>query len=308
MASYADWSRRRDADAAYPSGPGFGYSPSPGLQAGYSPSPGPQAGFGTSEAMSRLAPRVIGGGIGGYGAASPAPSALSGVPTPGSYSPQYAPPVGTPGPLSHSYVPPPASQARVDPYFNGRPDPYFTGMDRNRSEGHLDKGGFSSYPSFVAPAPSGGVIVDGYRQVDQGEAWESGGYRYRLGDRYALDGEGRGRYASAGYGQSPDSVPAHRGAGAGYPGYSGAGAGYGPGAGYPGVSNAYGNYDHLHDSHAVHELPSHQQYHGPMPPPSAPGTPAALPPYMQEDETGQRKAKKKDKKKDGKKKKGAGCC
>lgn len=160
----------------------------------------------------------------------------------------------------------------------------------------------SAYSSFVAP-------VQAPRDLSNhgpGDAWESGGYRYHMGDRYLQDGQGNRTSVLQG------PPPAARGTST-----SLASSGHGSTAYAPG---RYGPAGPTHAAHAAEVIAQPQHHYGPLPPSSAPGTPAMLPPYLMEqaqaqDRIARKEAKreKKDKKekkdkRDKKKKKSGGCC
>lgn len=186
----------------------------------------------------------------------------------------------------------------------------------------LPMGGSIGGLPAVGGSVNSGVVYDSSVALP-GDAWESGGCRYRMGDRYLMDGQGGKQSVlrsesptAAARGLSPTSFR-----GSTLPGSSSFisyGGGYEPGR-YPGSSAApprhYGppTADHMHDLHAAHVIGTSGP-HGPLPPSSAPGTPVMLPPYMHPEGSGKapkRERSKKDKKdrdSSRRKKKGGGCC
>lgn len=134
-----------------------------------------------------------------------------------------------------------------------------------------------------------------------GDSWDNAGFRYHMGDRYMKDAQGQ--MHSVAHADAPRglSSAAHSFASTGY-----GSQGYAPGrygAAGPGIN----------DLHAAHVISTPGYHGGPLPPQSAPGTPAMLPPYMHPEASGKapkrdKKDKKNKKEKDARRKKKGGCC
>jgi hypothetical protein len=131
-----------------------------------------------------------------------------------------------------------------------------------------------------------------------------------MGDRYSVDAQGHKTNVRH---PSERAQPPSHGGSITAPNASGFVPGALPAGRYP------GGVDHIHDLHAAHQIPlgPNDQYHGPLPPPAAPGTPSVLPPYLQHEASGKApplkdrkevKDKKDKQEKDSKRKKTKGCC
>jgi hypothetical protein len=108
-----------------------------------------------------------------------------------------------------------------------------------------------------------------------GESWEQGGCRYRMGDRYRVDAQGNKSLVSA-------SEPT-RSTKTGPTPYDSFVSPTAPSASGSLRAGRYpGDIDNFHTRQSAQVIPQRDQYHGPLPPNSAPGTPAVLPQYMQQ--------------------------
>lgn len=215
-------------------------------------------------------------------------------------------------PARSSYVPAPALATSTYPTisYGSTTTPTSTYMPQPSYASFVSQPNATSLPlqpingSFTMPQAQS-------FSAQPGESWEQGGCRYRMGDRYRVDAQGHkslvtpssSPMASMQTGISPhESFVAPTGS------PSTASSGLRAGR-YP------GGIDHMHDLHPAHVIPGHEHYHGPLPPNSAPGTPAMLPPYMQhadrrdENPRKDRKQHKKEKKdKESKRKEKKSCC